>query len=98
MIALGVHENYDNDDVEAALHWYRAAADAGSAHGCRNLASTLHELGRVEEAIDNFERAIHMGSAMAMEDLAEIRFHEGNLAEAEELLVRAVSESEKPGS
>ena len=98
MIALGVHENYDNDDVDAALDWYRAAADAGSAHGCRNLASTLHELGRVEEAIDNFERAIHMGSAMAMEDLAEMRFHEGNLAAAEELLVRAVSESEKPGS
>ena len=98
MIALGIHENYDNDDVDAALEWYRAAADAGSALGCRNLASTLHELGRVEEAIDNFERAIHMRSASAMVDLAEIRFHEGNLAVAEELLVRAVSESEKPGS
>jgi TPR repeat protein len=49
-------------NMQAALHWYRCAAEGGDFRGQYNLGSLLLGLGRASEAIVWLEKAVRHGT------------------------------------
>ncbi len=59
LVARFLEEGWDRPrDRIAAARWYRRSAEAGDYRGCHNLATLLAEMGRIEEALAWWKRAL----------------------------------------
>jgi TPR repeat protein len=64
-------------DDEAALRWYREAAEHGDLGGMNNYGAVLRELGRSDEAEPWFVRAATVGSEAAADNLRRTLWKRG---------------------